>query len=281
MRPRDLAGPRCRYAALALVSAALLLGCGTDPEVPEPDVPEETHATPTAAVDPPDEPPTGRCYRVGFTEALALAAPDRPDRKCGRRHTAETYRVGRLDLVVDGHQVAVDAPRVQDQVAAACPAALPDFLGVGMAEVRLSMVQPVWYTPTLEQAHEGAEWFRCDAVVVARDRQLLEFRGSLADALAGEDADRFAMCGTAAPDAEGFERVVCSREHSWRAVAVVDFEARKYPGARAARERGQTPCEDIGADHAADPLDYRWGYEWPTKKQWRNGMTYGRCWVPD
>ena len=32
---------------------------------------------------------------------------------------------------------------------------------------------------------------------------------------------------------------------------------------------------------APDPLDFRWGYEWPTLEQWRAGKRYGVCWAPE
>ncbi len=32
---------------------------------------------------------------------------------------------------------------------------------------------------------------------------------------------------------------------------------------------------------ADDALNFQWGYEWPTEKQWDDGQTYGRCWAPD
>ncbi len=39
-------------------------------------------------------------------------------------------------------------------------------------------------------------------------------------------------------------------------------------------------CENAGAAVADDALDYEWGYEWPTKEQWKQGQTFGRCWAP-
>ncbi|MBJ7529767.1 MAG: hypothetical protein JHD04_09650, partial [Nocardioides sp.] len=92
---------------------------------------------------------------------------------------------------------------------------------------------------------------------------------------------RYGVCGTAEPGTAGFSRVVCSRPHSWRAISVVDLGTGAYPGVDAVRTRGETPCEDAGRDAAADPLSFRWGYEWPTAEQWADGQTYGLCWVPD
>jgi hypothetical protein len=267
---RLLAGP--------VVVTVLAAGCtGGADDAPEPD---GTSSSPTATAEPPPAPERGACYRLRFKEALSPTV-DRPARPCRQPHTAETYRVGALDLVADGHLLAVDSDRVQEQPARRCPRALPGYVGGDQEALRLSMIQPVWFTPTLAEADQGADWFRCDAVVLAGRRTLAERTGSLRGALGRPNTrDQFAMCGTAAPDAADFERVVCSEPHSWRAVAVVDFEARGYPGEANARQRGQSPCENAGLDNADDPLDYEWGYEWPTEEQWQAGMTYGRCWVP-
>ncbi|QYJ05530.1 septum formation family protein [Nocardioides panacisoli] len=269
-----------RMTAVLLLVAAVLVGCST-PDAAEPTPTESTGATPTRAAEPPPDPPNNRCYQLGFEEALAPEQPEAADRPCGKPHASETYRVAQLDLVVDGHQVAVDSPQVQDQAARRCPEGLPEFLGTDQAGLRLSMVRPIWFTPTLEQSDAGSQWLRCDAVVVSGDQQLATSSGSLRNGFADGVPDRYAMCGTAAPDAPGFERVVCSADHGWRAVSVVGFEAQQYPGRDAARQRGQQTCEDVGADEAEDPLDYRWSYEWPTAEQWQAGMTFGRCWVPD
>lgn len=274
-----MTGSRSRRRALALLAVIVLAtGCsgGEDPPDPAP-----TSSQPTATAEPPPAPERGACYRLRFAEALSPTV-ERPARPCRRPHTSETYRVGTLDLVSDGHLLAVDSEQVQRQPATACPRALPRFVGGDQAALRLSMIQPVWFTPTLAEADDGADWFRCDAVVLAAHRSLAERTGSLRGVLAREaGSDQYAMCGTAAPDADEFQRVVCSERHRWRAVAVVEFEARGYPGEANARQRGQSRCEDAGLDYADDPLDYEWGYEWPTQAQWRAGMTYGRCWVPD
>lgn len=271
-----------RTVAASVAVALLAAACsGTTPGPAEPD-PASSAATPTRAAEPPPDPPAGRCYQLDFDDALAPAQPDADPRRCRRPHTSETFRVAQLDLVVDGHHLAVDAPQVQQQAAQRCTERLPGLLGAGADGVRLSMVQPIWFTPTLDEADAGARWLRCDAVVITGDERLARRSGSLRGALADGVPERLAMCGTAAPDADDFERVVCAAEHTWRAVSVVEFVAeRDYPGARAARERGRGTCEEVGADAAADPLDYRWSYEWPTKEQWGNGMRFGRCWVPD
>ena len=89
------------------------------------------------------------------------------------------------------------------------------------------------------------------------------------------------MCGTAEPGTPDFARVICSSEHTWRAISVVPFNGPTYPGEAEVRAAGQEPCQDAGAAAADDSLDYQWGYEWPTPEQWEAGQHYGRCWAPD
>ena len=82
------------------------------------------------------------------------------------------------------------------------------------------------------------------------------------------------MCGTAAPGTAGLRAGAVQRPHSWRAVGVVTFDADDYPGEAAAEARGQEQCENAGNAAADDPLDFQWGYEWPTEAQWTR-PTYG------
>ena len=62
-----------------------------------------------------------------------------------------------------------------------------------------------------------------------------------------KDRNRFAMCGTAAPDARAFERVPCSARHTWRAIDVVTFPEGKYPGLKKVREAGRRALIESGA----------------------------------
>ncbi|KAA1426176.1 septum formation family protein [Nocardioides antri] len=269
------------YALVVALAATAVAGCSGGDEEPSSEPSTTAPATPPTAGPPPKPPQDGACYRLSFRQALAPTSAKKPT-PCGEPHTSETYAVGTLDTVAEGHLLAVDSERVQAQVAEACPDALLPFVGGDRAALRLSMIRPVWFTPSVEESDEGAHWYRCDVVVVAGDGQLAQPDTSLEGALdKPELRDRYAMCGTAAPDAERFERVICSADHSWRAIQVVPYDARTYPGERAVREQLASPCEDAGLDVAADPLDYEWGYEYPTEEQWEMGQTYGLCWAPD
>jgi hypothetical protein len=273
----------------AAAAAVALAGCSssndedptTDPTPSSSTSPSPSATPPPAAAPPPAAPEKGACYALTFRQVLAPTSRAEPT-KCSGAHTSETYAVGTLDTVVDGHLLAVDSDRVQKQVSTACPAELPSYLGGDQAALRLSMFRPLWFTPTVAQSDRGANWYRCDVVVVAGDDQLAQPDSTLEGALdKPELRDRYAMCGTAAPDDADFERVICGAEHSWRAIEVIPYDDKTYPGTAVVRDQLASPCEDAGLDVAADPLDYKWGYEYPTKEQWDMGQTWGLCWAPD
>lgn len=272
-----------RFVAVAVL--ALGLGACSGDRLPSGDpgpsvTPEPTQAPVPRATEPP-APEDRACYDLTYDGALSPTSEKAP-LACDRPHTAMTYAVGRLDNVVGGHLVAVDSQRVQASVAATCPARFAPFVGGSPEALALSMLRSVWFTPTVAQSDAGAEWYRCDVIAVAGDERLAPLTGRLAGVLTtAEGRARYAMCGTTAPDAEAFERVLCSAPHAWRAIDVADFAPGTYPGEDAARARGQGPCEDAGREVAQDPLAFEWGYEWPTAKQWQAGQTFGRCWAPD
>ena len=273
--PRQLA----RGALFTVVMVGLLMalaGCNSD----DGDTEKEPAARQTTAPAPPPIPPAGKCYALPFDAAVAPTSDVAPV-DCGQPHTSETVAVGTVNPIVDGHLLAIDSDHVQAQVATACPERLHKYLGGSIENLRLSMIRPVWFTPTVEDSDAGATWYRCDAVLLAGSEELSEITGSIRGALKGENvAKRYAMCGTAAPDAKDFERVPCSARHSWRAIDVVVFAQEDYPGEKRVRAAGRAQCEDAGADFAEDPLVFEWGYEWPTAEQWEGGQKYGRCWAP-
>lgn len=278
------ARPLPAVAACLVALVAFATGCsGDDPDPATGPTEGLTSAAPPAppptASEPP-VPPDRACYRLTVDDAVAPTA-DLPPVDCSRPHTSITFAVGRLDTVAEGHLLAVDSRTVQEAVARTCPRRFAEFVGGSADAQRLSMLRAIWFTPTVEESDTGAEWYRCDAIAIARDDELAPLRGRLTGVLGtAAGRDRFGMCGTTAPDAADFERVICTEPHRWRAITVVDLPAGRYPGVDAVRSRGQGPCEDAGAAAADDALDYEWGYEWPTKQQWQQGQTFGRCWVP-
>jgi hypothetical protein len=143
------------------------------------------------------------------------------------------------------------------------------------------MLRAVWFTPTLEDSDAGADWYRCDVIAVAAAGELARLVGPLEGTLSRPAGrDRYGMCGTAEPGTARFSRVMCSGRHTWRAIRTVGIAGARYPADRV-RAAGQGPCEAAARAVASDPLNFRWGYEWPTAAQWEAGQHYGLCWVPD
>lgn len=268
--------------ALALVG---LNGCddGDDPKSDAtPSSSASATATPTPAKAAP-APKPGSCYRMSWQDAVATTTDAKPN-KCQSQHTTETFFVGDLDTVVDGHLVAVDSDRVQEQVAADCPSRLSTFVGGTEEDLRLSMLSAVWFSPTVEESDEGQNWFRCDVVSVGASEKLDLLAGPMKGVLGTEQGrETYGMCGTDEPGTKGFKRVSCSHQHTWRAISTVDVAPGKggaWPGEEAAKDAGATTCEDAARSRAEDPLKFTWSYEWPTKKQWSAGHHYGYCWEP-
>ena len=278
-----------RFGVLVALVGLVLPACSGDDRPDPAGAPSgSASASPTAEVTP-TPPPRAQpvrvpaddaCYVLSYRDALAPTTDARPV-PCARPHTVETFAVGTVDNVVDGHLLAIDSDRVQQQVATTCPEQLGDAVGGTLADRRLSMLRAVWFTPSLERAAAGAEWYRCDVVALAGAQDLVRVQGSLRGVLdTPEGRDAYGMCGTTSPDARGFERVACSTEHTWRAFSVLPLDGDRYPGARAVAEAGAA-CEDAAAEVADDPLDYEWAYEGPDAAEWATGQTFVRCWAPD
>lgn len=268
-----------------LVVLAGLASCSGDDE---PNADPSPSASPTSTskprpAKPAPRPKVGACYDLTYDEAVAPTTEEDPV-PCDKEHTAQTVFVGELDTVVDGHLVAVDSDRVQQQVAADCPKRLSSFLGGSEESLRLSMLTSVWFSPTVEESDAGQNWYRCEVVALAGDNTLTSLDLPMKGVLGTDRGrDTFGMCGTARPGTKDFERVACARPHSWRAVSTVEVEPGRngaWPGEEAARRAGEEPCQDAARAKADDALKYTWGYEWPTRKQWKGGRHHGFCWAP-
>jgi hypothetical protein len=277
-----------RRSLLLLLLALALAACTSDDEEPSADASPTSSPSPTVVATPEPPPPApvlGACYRLSYDEAVAPTSEELPV-ACEKGHTTQTFAVGQLDLVTNGHLLAVDSDAVREQVAHRCPPRLPKYVGATEEQLRLSLLRPVWFTPTIEQADAGAAWYRCDVIVVSGDKKVAKIERNVFKALEKPEARTdFGLCGTAQPGSPDFARVLCGEDHTWKAISVIDLAGASkdgsYPGENAVKDAGNTVCDDAARAIASDALDYEWGYEWPTKDQWQAGQTYGRCWSPD
>ncbi|MEO5851828.1 MAG: septum formation family protein [Nocardioides sp.] len=251
--------------------------------VPLPSASESASGSSSASTlrAPPPRPARRACYLLSFDQALSpvtrVAA-----RPCDRAHTARTVHVGSVGDLVEGRVGSIDSPRVQRAVAQECPRRFASFLGGPEQARRLSMFRPIWFTPTLAEAEQGQDWYRCDLIALAGEGRLLPLEGKL-EGLLGRLGWKptYGLCATASPGAPAFRRVACGRDHTWRALMTVPFTARDYPGTAIVRARGDEPCTAVARAVAPDPLDFQWGFEWPTAEQWADGIRWGVCWAPE
>ena len=191
-------------------------------------------------------------------------------------------KTGQLSLVADGHLLAIDSPTVRKQIADACPETPGAFVGGDSDEQRLSRFEVVWFSPSLEDADAGANWYRCDVVAPRSEGKLLPLPPKLKGVLDREGAlDRFGTCGTAAPDAPGFSRVVCSEKHKWRAVDTMALPSDKPYLAKDVTAAADSRCKDVASERANGSLKFTWSFEWPPRAQWNAGQRWGYCWVPE
>jgi hypothetical protein len=277
-----------------LAATLVLAGCSGSPDASptaSPHAPASSSVTTSAsrtaaASTPPVVPPAPKASACYLLSAAQLTKPTNASTpvSCSARHTAQTIYVGTLDTLVDGHAVAVDSATVQKQLSTTCPSKLAAYVGGSATTRDLSRFNVVWYSPTLAQSDRGADWFRCDLIAFAGQEQLaslpatrklkgvLESPGALAT---------YGLCGTSSPGARGFQRVICARRHSWRAIDTIGIAGGRYPGVTTVRRAGNSSCKDLARSRAQDTLKFRYGWEWPTRQQWDRGQRFGYCWIPD
>lgn len=264
-------------AGFALVLA--LAACTSTPDSSAPSGnagPSTSMTSPTVAPDPGPTPKAGECHALSWKQALSPVTVAKA-MQCSRRHTAQTYFVGQLNLISGGKVLAVDAPSAQRQARSTCTARLPSHLGITPRDLRLQMAQAVWFTPSMEAAAAGAHWVRCDVVVVSAPTRLQPLPRRTKG---WGKTPSVAMCATAEPGTKQFARVTCGSRHSWVAVSTVDLPGTKLPGAGQIQALMDPACRDAARSRATDPLDFTWSQESPRPDQWAVGQRYGICWVP-
>lgn len=266
---------------LSVLTCAVLVlgGCGGGSESGATDESPEPSASSTA---PPERPKAGQCHQLSQDDVLGSADTE-PAVNCSEKHTSETVHVGTFEPAKKGEAGALTSDDANRRASQLCHGKAASYLGTDVAGLRLTRVGVFWFVPTPEEVDAGADWLRCDVVVLKGGEGLLQLPRTMKGAL-GEQAglDRYGLCGTAQPGSKQFDRVVCSGNHSWRAISTIPIQGgERYPGTDAARSAGEQPCEDQARAAQDNALEYDYGWEWPTKEQWEAGQRYGYCWSPD
>lgn len=275
-----------RSVASVLVCLTMLFGIGACSEDGENDSRTSSSADTAASQAPqkprpPRRPKVGDCHRLTSEEALAPVAPKKTRVKCSRKPTSVTFHVGRIKQEPDGSPLPVDSPKVQKQVARACPDRLEKHLGGNKDLLRRSLLTTVWFTPTIEQEEAGAHWFRCDLVAPVSDKTLLVLQTPVKGLLDDPDRrERYALCANGEPGKNSFARTSCRDPHAWRAVGTVEIPGETYPGTGSIKATMDKTCTDAATAEAANPFSVKWSQEGPTRAQWKAGRRHGTCWIP-
>ena len=229
----------------------------------------------------PAAPKVDSCHRLSFDEAAEPVDSSAPV-PCRGAHTSVTTKVGRLAPLADGHLLAVDSRTVQAKIAKACPPTLGPYVGGDQTTQRLSRLKIVWFSPTVEQADAGANWFRCDVVGIRSDDQLLALPPTMKRRARRPRGPRpLRHLRDDRPPARGFQPVACSVQHTWRAVDVVDLPSNARYLDKAASATAEASCKDTASERAGGALTFEYSFVWPTRVEWAAGQRYGYCWVPE
>ncbi|MFT4009118.1 MAG: septum formation family protein [Nocardioidaceae bacterium] len=270
---------RTYVAAALLALLAGLTACSGGSATPAAQESPSPSPSPPAYTPAP-APRVGQCYRLTPADVLAPTNAELAV-ACTTRHNAQTIAVGLVPRRIGGKQVDVDAPRATAFVAQRCPKAYARFAGGSQTDRDLSRLKVVWFGPSLQDAEAGARWYRCDLIGFSRGDTLMRRTKPIRRGVLGStDRDLFALCGTAAPGKPGFQRVMCSLDDRWRAIATIPLGDGSYPGSAAVREAGDQPCADLTREAQDFALTYTYGWEWPTLAQWQSGQHFGFCWSP-
>ncbi|MGN6161261.1 MAG: septum formation family protein [Marmoricola sp.] len=210
-----MTGSRQRgWAILVAAIAVIATACGGPKAHPAP----KPKPTP-----PPAAPAVGACRNLTFASAAA-ASDDTPTVPCTSRHTAITVAVGTLVAKSQVKHLDINAPAVQQLLAVSCPHAVETYTGARAGIFDLSQIQAIPFVPTPTQIARGANWYRCDLVVLAAPNTLARVLGTMHLALKPARAlDRWGTCGNTSPSSASFRRELCSRPQHWRAVSQVSL----------------------------------------------------------
>jgi hypothetical protein len=229
---------------------------------------------------PPPAPIVGACRTLTFA-AAAAPSDSTATVPCTAKHTAVTVAVGTLVSKARLKTLDINSASVQQTLAVNCPKAVQAYAGGRGRIFDLSQIQALPFVPTPAQIAKGANWYRCDLVVLAAPNTLAVVTGTLRNVLAAARAlDRWGTCGTAAPSVRTFKRVLCSQRHTWRAVALINIPKSSRYLAKRTSQAASLACRKVAAKEARGASKYTWSFEWPNQQQWQAGQRFGLCWLP-
>jgi hypothetical protein len=273
---------RLRIAAACAGLALALASCGggaTTPEAKGTGGEPTSKSKPTHTVAPPPEPQVGDCRELSYGD-ISLYSNESKPQPCSKPHTAFTFAVEELpgDVAFDGVQIENDA--VQSAAAEACQNAYVGYIGGGTAERALTRLTVTYFVPKQPGFDAGAHWVRCDIVALQSANSLAELPDTLEGFLDGNRTAEYDVCSRGDPSDSGSSLVMCSQDHTYRAVAAIRLGDSKapYPGEQAALSDGKQQCKDIISDLLGVSGGFTFSWTYPSSSDWSAGQRFGYCW---
>jgi len=291
---RPVPHPVARRVATGLAVLALASGCSgstpssggaSDPGAasdPVGGTPPATPTTTTPKPPPKPQPPpaTGTCRRLGYSATSHYSNTD-PTIACTKPHTAFTFAVRRLPPGVDVTGVSIGNKSIRDAASKGCGDAYARFIGGDPARRALSRLSVTYFLPSQVEFNRGAHWVRCDVVALATANTLADLPDPLSGFLDKPAAlERYGVCSAGPPGASGSALVICTLQHSYRALTVLRLgtDSDRYPGQDVVLTQGQQRCSDYIAGKLGAAGGYTFGWTYPTASDWMLGQRFGYCW---
>jgi hypothetical protein len=276
------AGALALAALVALVGARYVDG-GTD-DAPAPDDTEPT-STPTQGVRLTEQtvphPTEGDCHDLTAAESRRPHDSE-PPIQCRKPHSTQTYYVGTFSLSIIGDRSPSTAD-IAEFVTPRCDRRFVRWVGGDRKSRILTRAHPVWFVPSDRDIRLGARWFRCDLVVSATDDRLTALPRNSENLLASASAlDEYGQCSRGSPERSRSDAVVCSKRHSWQAFTAIRVRPGRsdgYPSRERLRD-ARDRCRNQARSELDFPLEWKYGWQPPTRDQWAGGLRWGLCWVP-
>jgi hypothetical protein len=289
-----------RRAAIALAVLMMASACGsttdlvesdpTDPTSPtastSPTAPSPSPTTPSSPSPTPPataEPKVGECRRTNpILGALGGSLEVRKPVPCGETHNAQTYFVGLMNDKAQAAARSGNASRLRSLVSGICSRQLADWLGGSGEDVALSVFDFIVGAPGPKEVGPGARWYSCDAYAI-RAMNGLKLTGlprTTQGVLSSARAGAWTQCNRGGFE-DGTNIVVCSKAHSYRAVAGVhlgDLNAR-YPGSNSLETRLEDDCSSRVRAYLNTTAGFNYGVTWPSRRQWNTGDRWGICYA--
>jgi hypothetical protein len=274
--------PRLRIAAACAVLALVLAACGggdTTPEAKGTGVDQPTRAKITHTLAPPPAPSVGECRSLSYAD-ISLYSNESKAQPCSKPHTAFTFAVEQLpdDIAFDGVKIENDA--VQGAAADSCQQAYVAYIGGDTASRALTRLTVTYFVPKQTGFDAGAHWVRCDIVALQSDNSLAELPGKLDGLLDHGHAGAYDVCSRGDPSQHDSLLVMCTQDHTYRAVAAIRLGDSKapYPGEQSALDQGQQDCKQVIADLLGVTGGFTFSWTYPSASDWSAGQRFGYCW---